>query len=232
MTGWRSSLMTNDLMLGGLYILMAVMLVLGALMSRREPAGKAADHGAGLDRDLRRRLRPVHVPRRSRLGRAAAEGRSDRRARSAGPRNPHPDGDRRPFLGRGEVNGETVKFLVDSGATMTTIGRDTAAHAGVRGQPRAAIRSSAPATASSACQRPGANSLQVGDIERDDVGVHIADDEDLNVLGMNFLSSLSRWGVEGRWLVLVSLTSALMTLYIMHIIILSDQAIEAARAPS
>jgi predicted aspartyl protease len=24
------------------------------------------------------------------------------------------------------------------------------------------------------------------------------------VLGMNFLSSLSRWSVEGRWLVLVS----------------------------
>ena len=32
--------------------------------------------------------------------------------------------------------------------------------------------------------------------------LHIADDEDLNVLGMNFLSSLERWGVEGRWLVL------------------------------
>jgi len=25
----------------------------------------------------------------------------------------------------------------------------------------------------------------------------------LNVLGMNFLSSLQRWGVEGRWLILV-----------------------------
>ena len=32
----------------------------------------------------------------------------------------------------------------------------------------------------------------------------VADNDDLNVLGMNFLSSLSRWGVEGRWLVLVS----------------------------
>src|SRR5919112_5236639 len=32
--------MTNDLMLGGVYILMAVMLVLGSLMSRREPAAK------------------------------------------------------------------------------------------------------------------------------------------------------------------------------------------------
>ena len=30
-------MMTNDLMLGGVYILMAIMLVLGSLMSRREP---------------------------------------------------------------------------------------------------------------------------------------------------------------------------------------------------
>ena len=32
--------MTNDTMLGGLYLLMAAMLVLGALMARREPAAK------------------------------------------------------------------------------------------------------------------------------------------------------------------------------------------------
>ena len=32
--------MTNDLMLGGVYILMAMMLVLGALMVRREPGLK------------------------------------------------------------------------------------------------------------------------------------------------------------------------------------------------
>ena len=34
-------MMTNSLMLGGLYLLMAVMLVLGALMSRREPIARA-----------------------------------------------------------------------------------------------------------------------------------------------------------------------------------------------
>ena len=34
--------MNNDLMLGGVYILMAMMLVLGALMARREPAAKLA----------------------------------------------------------------------------------------------------------------------------------------------------------------------------------------------
>ena len=32
--------MTNDMMLGGLYLLMAMMLVLGSLMSRREPSAR------------------------------------------------------------------------------------------------------------------------------------------------------------------------------------------------
>jgi aspartyl protease family protein len=32
--------------------------------------------------------------------------------------------------------------------------------------------------------------------------VQITERDDLNVLGMNFLSSLDRWGVEGRWLIL------------------------------
>jgi aspartyl protease family protein len=49
-----------------------------------------------------------------------------------------------------------------------------------------------------------ADTLEVGPIERRDMNLHIAGtDADLNVLGMNFLSSLQRWGVEGRWLILV-----------------------------
>ena len=48
-----------------------------------------------------------------------------------------------------------------------------------------------------------ADRLAIGPIERRDMGLHVAGDGDLNVLGMNFLSSLQRWGVEGRWLVLV-----------------------------
>ena len=49
-----------------------------------------------------------------------------------------------------------------------------------------------------------AEELTVGSIKRRDVGLEIADNDDLNVLGMNYLSSFSRWGVEGRWLVMVS----------------------------
>ena len=45
--------------------------------------------------------------------------------------------------------------------------------------------------------------LKVGTIERGDMAVHVSDSfGDTAVLGMNFLSSLSAWGVEGQWLVL------------------------------
>ena len=37
--------MTNSLQLGGLYLLMAVMLVLGMLMTRREPAARMLTFG-------------------------------------------------------------------------------------------------------------------------------------------------------------------------------------------
>jgi aspartyl protease family protein len=49
-----------------------------------------------------------------------------------------------------------------------------------------------------------ADELTIGGITRRDIALEIADNDDLNVLGMNYLSSLRRWGVEGRWLVLVS----------------------------
>jgi aspartyl protease family protein len=101
-----------------------------------------------------------------------------------------------------QVNGRPVKFLVDSGATMTTIDRRTALAAGVPVSPRADeyVRTGNGIIRVSSGR---AAELQVGSITRHDVGVQVAENDDLNVLGMNFLSSLSRWGVEGRWLVLV-----------------------------
>src|SRR4029078_6287747 len=110
-------MLNNKLMLGGVYILMAIMLVLGSLMHRREPAAKIitlalawiAIFGAGFvlfhvrvgrDGSFRRGLRAVHLRRRFWLGRAAPQGRSGRHAGPARRRDPHSDGDRRPFLGR------------------------------------------------------------------------------------------------------------------------------------
>ena len=101
-----------------------------------------------------------------------------------------------------ELNGERVRFLVDSGATTTSISRAVAERAGIqpsRGLP-AMVRT---ANGVVTVQRGRAETLRVGSIERRDVAVHISEAfGDMNVIGMNFLSTLSRWGVEGRTLVL------------------------------
>ncbi|HYJ31550.1 MAG TPA: TIGR02281 family clan AA aspartic protease [Allosphingosinicella sp.] len=103
-----------------------------------------------------------------------------------------------------EINGEPVRFLVDSGATTTSISRSVAERAGIEpsnGMP-AMVQT---ANGIVAVERGRAQSLKVGNIERRDVAVHISDSfGDMNVIGMNFLSSLSGWRVEGRTLILRS----------------------------
>jgi len=196
-------MMTNDLMLGGLYLLMAIMLVLGTLMTRREPAAKLATmaltwvaiFGAGFIlftfRDnmgwVAQRLRAEA------LGTPVEQGRETRIPMAI-------DGH---FWIDAKLNGHDVKFLVDSGATTTTIDRNTAKAAGV---PVSARRDLYVRTGNGVVRVASgrADELDVGTITRRDVELEIADNDDLNVLGMNYLSSLSRWGVEGRWLVLVS----------------------------
>jgi len=195
--------MTNNNMLGGVYIVLAMMLVLGGLVARREPGFKVAKmalawvviFGAGF----------VLFAFRDNFGWVA------QRLKAEAVGTPVQDGleTRIPMAIDGHfwvdanLNGKPVKFLVDSGATMTTIGRDTALAAGVAISPQ---RDQYVRTGNGVVRMSTgrAADLEVGRIHRSDVGLQVADNEDLNVLGMNYLSSLSRWGVEGRWLVLVS----------------------------
>jgi len=196
-------MMTNDLMLGGVYLLMAVMLIIGSLMARREPAAKlitmalawVAIFGAGFVlftfRDnlgwVTQRLKAEAV------GTPVEQGRETRIPMAI-------DGH---FWVSARLNGRDVKFLVDSGATTTTIDRETAKAAGIQVSARRDlyVRTGNGIVRVAAGR---ADELTVGGITRHDVALEIADNDDLNVLGMNYLSSLSRWGVEGRWLVLVS----------------------------
>jgi aspartyl protease family protein len=101
------------------------------------------------------------------------------------------------------LNGHDVKFLVDSGATTTTIDDETAKRAGIEKSGR---RDQYVRTGNGIIRVASgrAGELTIGTITRRDVALEITDNDDLNVLGMNYLSSLRRWGVEGRWLVLVS----------------------------
>jgi aspartyl protease family protein len=190
-------------MLGGVYILMAMMLVLSGLMARREPGLKlvkmalawvlifAAGFILFAFRDnfgwFAQRLKAEAV------GTPVQEGRETRIPMAI-------DGH---FWVNATLNGKPVKFLVDSGATTTTIDRRTAEAAGIEVSPQ---RDQYVRTGNGIIRVSSgrADRLEVGGIERSDVGLQVADNDDLNVLGMNYLSSLSRWGVEGRWLVLVS----------------------------
>jgi aspartyl protease family protein len=193
--------MTNDIVPGTLYLLMAMMLVLGGLMARREPLAKLATMALAWVAIFAAGF--VLFTFRDDLGWVA------QRLRAEATGAPVQQGEtiRIPmaidghFWVEGAINGEPVKFLVDSGATMTTIGSETAERAQVAVSPgRDQLVRTGNGVVRVASAR--ADRLAIGSIERDGLRLHVADGEDLNVLGMNFLSSLERWGVEGRWLVL------------------------------
>ena len=110
-------------------------------------------------------------------------------------------GDDGHFHVHGLVNGQRVRFLIDSGATLTAIGANVADRAGVEPTGRFPILVNT-ANGVASMKRGRIERLVVGTITRNDVAIWISEDDDMNVLGMNFLSSLSSWGVEGQWLVL------------------------------
>ena len=97
-----------------------------------------------------------------------------------------------------------MRFLVDSGATVTTLSRATAHTAGVEPDGGFGVMVDT-ANGTAMFDRGNVDRLKVGPIERGSLAVHISRvDGDTNVIGMNFLSTLSAWGVEGRTLVLKS----------------------------
>jgi aspartyl protease family protein len=106
------------------------------------------------------------------------------------------------FWVNGELNGHKVRFLVDSGATVTSLSAGTARLADVPpGDGIPALVDTANGTVP--VERSLAERLKVGTIERRNLAVYVSDRfGSTDVLGMNFLSSLSAWGVEGQWLVM------------------------------
>jgi aspartyl protease family protein len=108
------------------------------------------------------------------------------------------------FWLRASINGETRRFLVDTGATLTALSEDTARAAQVDGQPlqRSVLMHTANGTVEADLVR--VRELRFGNIVARDLDAVVAPGlGDTNVLGMNFLSRLAIWRVEGRTLVLV-----------------------------
>ncbi|MDT9597660.1 retropepsin-like aspartic protease family protein [Sphingosinicella rhizophila] len=134
--------------------------------------------------------------------RIVAEGRGDGAVVQAGENLRIRQAEDGHFWADAEINGEQVRFLIDSGATTTSISTETARRAGIdiRGGLSAMVQT---ANGMVTVRRGRADRISLGSIERRDMAVHVSDAfGEMNVLGMNFLSSLSGWGVEGRWLIL------------------------------
>ena len=111
-----------------------------------------------------------------------------------------PDGH---FWARVTLNGVERRMLIDSGATITAISARTAQTANIKPSEIGLPVTIETANGTVAAQRGRVQHLAIGPLETEDLGVVISDNfGDLDVLGMNFLSRLGSWRVEGQTLVL------------------------------
>ena len=182
------------------YYAMGVLLVLSSLLATRLPLGKALRMGLawagifagffilfafrGEFQDFGQRLKAEA------LGTPATEGGELR----------IPMADDGHFWVDASINGRSARFLVDSGASVTTISKGMAESAGVPTDGRRWLVETANGAAP--IIQASADKLEVGSISRTDFPIDINERDQTNVLGMNFLRSLSGWRVEGNYLVL------------------------------
>jgi len=107
------------------------------------------------------------------------------------------------FWAHATINGVERVMLVDSGATVTALSTTTAANARIdldgMAQPAVVSTANGNVTGKSATIA----SLKVGGITATDLPTIVAPEfGDQDVLGMNFLSRLKSWRVEGKTLIL------------------------------
>lgn len=112
----------------------------------------------------------------------------------------NPDGH---FYADVTVNGVERRMLIDSGATITALSQETANAAGVDTESALFPVVLSTANGTVEARRGTAASLTVGSIGTRDLGVVVSPAfGDTDVIGMNFLSRLGSWRVEGRTLIL------------------------------
>jgi aspartyl protease family protein len=114
------------------------------------------------------------------------------------------------FWASAEINGVHRRMLIDSGATVTAISSTTATTAklDLNETPFGTILSTA--NGDVAATRATIRDLEVGSITTHDLPVVVSPAfGDTDVLGMNFLSRLKGWRVEGNMLILDPGTSTI-----------------------
>jgi aspartyl protease family protein len=112
-----------------------------------------------------------------------------------------PDGH---FWANVTMNGVRQRMLIDSGATVTTLSESTAAAVSVSRNPDVVPVVLRTANGMIRARTGTIEQLRVGNIRAKDLKVLISPAMgNLDVLGMNFLSELASWRVEGRTLVMI-----------------------------
>jgi aspartyl protease family protein len=107
------------------------------------------------------------------------------------------------FWARATIDGVTRQMLIDSGATVTAISSNTAAAAGLDVHRPALPMILRTANGTISARTASIGDLKLGDIVAHDLPVVVSPAfGDTDVLGMNFLSQLKSWRVEGRTLIL------------------------------
>ncbi len=100
-----------------------------------------------------------------------------------------------------DIHGKAVRFMVDSGATMTAINATTAKEVGVEADGYPIILSTANGRV--AAKRGNVRSLVVGPHRIENHAVVVSESfGDVNLLGMNFLNSMQSWRVEANVMIL------------------------------
>lgn len=108
------------------------------------------------------------------------------------------------FWADATVNGVSRRMLIDSGATVTAISEETAAAASVEADvgPVPVVMRTANGLAQARTGTVG--ELRLGTIVARELKVVVSPAlGDMDVIGMNLLSKLASWRVEGRTLILV-----------------------------
>ncbi|MAC57365.1 MAG: TIGR02281 family clan AA aspartic protease [Novosphingobium sp.] len=108
------------------------------------------------------------------------------------------------FWIRAAVNGVERDFLVDTGATLTALSPRTASDAEIRQNPMDRSVMMRTANGTIRAQLGTIDELRMGNIVARDLDAVVAPGlGDANVIGMNLLSRLASWRVEGKTLILV-----------------------------
>lgn len=101
------------------------------------------------------------------------------------------------------VNGQPVRFVIDTGATTIALAEDDARRAGIDPDSLAFVGQARTANGIVQTATVMLDSLTIGEIaERDVPAVVLRSDLDLSLMGMSYLSRFARVSIEGNRLIL------------------------------